>query len=200
MIREGEVLYLGDLRILKKSLACFQVCTRLINSGAIYSRAKALNFWWIYELYVYVRSFVAVEAKRISKMILIYTYKTAVSLYWFFLGPICCICILRYRQTNFNQESYRFSMNLRLFMKNTTKRFYETIYQDLFHYIFFRKPRTSIFLSVFVVVRVTPCLLCKYKSYIAFSRLSLNSKTFTEWLSVTVKDTVQCLVNPGSVY
>ena len=81
MIREGEVLYLGDLRILKKSLACFQVRVGLINSGAIYSRAKALNFWWVYELYVYVRSFVAVEAKRISKMILIYTYKIAVSLY-----------------------------------------------------------------------------------------------------------------------
>ena len=92
-------------------------------------------------------------------------------------------------------------MNLRLFMKNTIQRFYETIYQDPFHYIFFfRKPRTSFFLSGFVVVRVTPCLLCKYKSYIAFSSLSLNSKTFTEWLSVTVKDTVQCLVNPGSVY
>ena len=67
-------------------------------------------------------------------------------------------------------------------------------------YFFFRKPGTSIFLSVFVVVRVTPCLLCKYKSYIAFSSLSLNSKTFTEWLSVTVNDTVRCLVNPGSVY
>lgn len=65
---------------------------------------------------------------------------------------------------------------------------------------FFWEPGTSIFLSVFVVVRVTPCLLCKYKSYIAFSSLSLNSKTFTEWLSVTVNDTVRCLVNPGSVY
>lgn len=103
--------------------------------------------------------------------------------------------------TNFNQESYRFSMNLRLFMKNTIQRFYETIYQDPFHYIFFLGNRElQFFLSVFVVVRVTPCLLCKYKSYIAFSSLSLNSKTFTEWLSVTVNDTVRCLVNPGSVY
>ena len=73
----------------------------------------------------------------------------------------------------------------------STKQFTRT----LFIIFFFRKPRTSIFLSVFVVVRVTPCLLCKYKSYIAFSSLSLDSKTFTEWLSVTVNDTVQCLVN-----
>ena len=79
MIREGEVLYLGDLRILKKSL--FQVRVGLINSGAIYSRAKTLNFWWVYELYVYVRSFVAMAAKRISKIILIHTYMTAVPLY-----------------------------------------------------------------------------------------------------------------------
>lgn len=97
MIREGEVLYLGDLRILKKSLACFQVRVGLINSGAIYSRAKALNFWWVYELYVYVRSFVAMAANIISKIILIHTYMTAVPLYSFFLGPICCICISPYR-------------------------------------------------------------------------------------------------------
>ena len=54
----------------------------------------------------------------------------------------------------------------------STKQFTRT----LFIIFFFRKPGTSIFLSVFVVVRVTPCLLCKYKSYIAFSSLSLNSK------------------------
>lgn len=87
-------------------------------------------------------------------------------------------------------------MNLRLFMKKHHQTVLRNNLPGPFSlYFFFRKPRTSIFLSVFVVVRVTPCLLCKYKSYIAFSSLSLNSKTFTEWLSVTVNDTVQCLVN-----
>lgn len=201
MIREGEVLYLGDLRILKKSLACFQVRVGLINSGAIYSRAKALNFWWVYELYVYVRSFVAMAAKRISKIILIHTYMTAVPLYWFFLGPICCICISPYRCQPISIKNLIDFQWICVYLWKTpsngsTKQFTRTLYIIYF----FKKPRTSIFLSVFVVVRVTPCLLCKYKSYIAFSSLSLNSKTFTEWLSVTVNDTVQCLVNPGLVY
>ena len=152
MIREGEVLYLGDLRILKKSLACFQVRTRLINSGAIYSRAKTLNFWWVYELYVYVRSFVAMAAKRISKIILIHTYRPQFLCIDFFL-VLCAAFAFRHIVVNQFQSRMLSIFNefASIYEKHHPTVLRNNLPGPFSLYIFFLGNRELLFFSVYLL-------------------------------------------------